>query len=649
MYMNGKNVHIAVIVSTPDEEYQSGILSGIRSYAFANRVTMHHFVAFGNIGSDISHDIGEYNIFSLANLQRFDGVILVINTIQDATSLQEVLDRVRKSGVPAVCIDRDTPDMYCIGIDNEAAMYAMTEHFIVHHGFRRINYISGPETNEDSVQRFRAYKAALAAHDIPVEEERIYRGHFMAKDGTLAVQRFLDSKLERPEAIICANDNMAVAAVNALIQHGIRVPEDMAVSGFDDTMNARNYAPALTTVARPLDRVGMLACQKIMDHLAGRKPERKTIFETSCRFSQSCGCNRELLMDAAEFRRHNYTTLESYTEDVSLASRLSTALAECDSLEDYTAELRLFIPEFRCKEFYLCLCDSWKQGIMADETEENYLMHILSPDHFITEGYGTEIMVPLAWRDGESVPVPDFLAEEMLPGLFDPAREPGNYYYVPLHFRERTMGYVIIKDSDFPVTSKLFHNCVMDIANSLESVRKIVCLDRVTRKLNNLYTVDTLANINNRNGFRIDTQHPFQECIEQQKPVMLMFLDMDGLKSINDTYGHKDGDTAISTMAEVLRTVCNGGEICCRFGGDEFIIFGADYTEEKAEALSRRILDTLDEYNQMLGLPYQLDTSLGYHITVPKAGMNLFQLVTIADNIMYEQKKRKKNSRYLKT
>ena len=127
MYMNGKNVHIAVIVSTPDEEYQSGILSGIRSYAFANRVTMHYFVAFGNIGSDISHDIGEYNIFSLANLQRFDGVILVINTIQDATSLQEVLDRVRKSGVPAVCIDRDTPDMYCIGIDNEAAMYAMTE------------------------------------------------------------------------------------------------------------------------------------------------------------------------------------------------------------------------------------------------------------------------------------------------------------------------------------------------------------------------------------------------------------------------------------------------------------------------------------------------------------------------------------------
>ena len=211
------------------------------------------------------------------------------------------------------------------------------------------------------------------------------------------------------------------------------------------------------------------------------------------------------------------------------------------------------------------------------------------------------------------------------------------------------MGYVIIKDSDFPVTSKLFHNCVMDIANSLESVRKIVCLDRVTRKLNNLYTVDTLANINNRNGFRIDTQHPFQECIEQQKPVMLMFLDMDGLKSINDTYGHKDGDTAISTMAEVLRTACNGGEVCCRFGGDEFIIFGADYTEEKAEALSRRILDTLDEYNQMLGLPYQLDTSLGYHITVPKAGMNLFQLVTIADNIMYEQKKRKKNSRYLKT
>ena len=646
--MHQKTLHFGVIVSTIDEVYQQGILSGLRQFAFANRITLEHFVAFGNIGSDASHDTGEYNIFSLADFSRFDGLILIINTIQDAAVLEHVLDRVRSSGIPAVCIDKDVDGLYSIGIDNESAMYQMVEHFIVHHGFTRINYVSGPESNVDSRQRLQAYQKALADHGIPIEEGRIYRGRFVSKDGKLAVDQFMNSPLEPPQAIVCANDNMAVAAVNALMQRGVRVPEDIAVSGFDYTENARNYAPSMTSVERPLERVGMLACQKIIDHLNGRKPARKTMLETRCCFSQSCGCDQVILTNTVEFRQHNYAVLESFTNDVSFTSRLSSELAECDSMEDYTAKLQKFIPEFGCKEFYLCLCDSWKQGIMADETEDNYLMHILSPEHYITKGYGKTIMVPLAYRNGRFIDMPDFRTKEMLPGLFDGGNPPGNYYFVPLHFRERTMGYAVIRDSNFPITSKLFHSCMMDIANSLESVRKIICLDRVTRKLNKLYTVDSLANINNRNGFRINTQHLYQYCINAGKPVMLMFLDMDGLKFINDTYGHKAGDTAIASMAAVLRRACDSGEVCCRFGGDEFIIFAADYTEERAKALSERILAYLDELNRERNDPFTLATSLGYHITVPQEGVNLFQLVTVADNIMYEQKKKKKTSRYLK-
>lgn len=646
--MQQNPIHIAVIVSTIDEVYQSGILSGIRQFAFANRVTLEHFVAFGNIGSDHSHDIGEYHIFSLANFSRFDGVILIINTIQDAACLEQVLRRVRESGIPAVCIDKDVEGLYSIGIDNETAMYSMVEHFIVHHGFRQINYVSGPEDNVDSMLRLKAYRSALTAHGIPVEEERIYRGRFVARDGALAVQSFLSSPDEFPEAIVCANDNMAVAAVNALMQRGVRVPEDVAVSGFDYTENARNYAPSVTSVERPLTRVGMLACQKILNHLDGKPQERCTTLETRCCFSQSCGCNAVPLVNSIEFRQQTYDHLESFTEDVSLSSRLASALADCDSMQDFISKLRLFIPEFGCREFYLCLRDSWKRDIMPNESDENDLMHILEPEPEPEDSYGNTIMVPLAYKEGEFIEMEDFPTAEMLPGLFDEDNAPGNYYFVPLHFRERTMGYIVIRDSIFPTSSKLFHSCMIDIANYLENVRKIICLDRITQKLNKLYTLDSLANINNRNGFRISTQHLYQSCINAGKPVMLMFLDMDGLKFINDTYGHKSGDTAIATMAEVLRTACSNGEVCCRFGGDEFIIFAADYTEARAKALSEQILSLLDRVNRERGYPFTLGTSLGYHITIPQEGVNLFQLVTIADNIMYEQKKKKKTSRYLK-
>lgn len=641
-----KTVHIAVLVSTIDEDYQRGILSGIRQYAAGNQITLEHFVAFGNIGGDAGHDTGEYNIFTLADFHQFDGVILLINTIQDASCIESVLERAKRTSVPVVCIDRNVPELYTICIDNEKAMQDIVEHFILHHGYKRINYVSGPADNIDSRQRLQAYYDTLEKHNIPVEEQRIYHGNFASRDGAHAVQKFLQAA--PPQAIVCANDNMAIGVMNSLSAHHINVPKDVAVSGFDYTYNARNYAPSLTSVKRPLERVGQLACRKIISHLEHIPQKQHEIMDTHCCFSQSCGCNQTPLMDTDEFKKRNFTVQESFSVDISLVSRMSSALTECDSLEKYTESLKPFIQEINCREFYLCLCDSWKQGIMADETEENYLMHILSPNHYIVEGYSGTMLVPLAYKNGRFFDMPDFPVSAMLPDLFSPQNECGNYYFMPLHFGERAMGYCIIKDSDFPVTSRLFHNFIMYIGNSLESVRKIICLDRVTQKLNKLYTIDTLANINNRNGFRISTQHLFQDCIRQQKPVMLMFLDMDGLKYINDTFGHKAGDNAICCMADVLQEVCTEQEICCRFGGDEFIIFAPDYTEEKAQKFSRRIQNLLELANQKKKLPYTLAASLGYHITVPKEGTNIFQLVTIADHIMYEEKKRRKNSRYLK-
>lgn len=638
-----KRTHIAVIVSTIDEDYQSGILAGIRQYAFANDVTLEHFVAFGNIGGDDGHDTGEYNIFSLADLRQFDGVILLINTIQDTDVCERLLTRARTADVPVVCIDQEDPELYTICIDNQKAMQDIVEHFILHHGYTRINYVSGPLDNTDSQQRLLAYENTLRKHDIAVEEQRIYHGNFVSRDGASAVQKFLQSA--QPQAIICANDSMAIGVMNSLTAHGVRVPQDVAVSGFDYTYNARNYAPSLTSVKRPLERLGQLACRKIMNHLHGTPQKQNEIMETYCCFSQSCGCNQTLPMNTDEFKKRNFHILESYSVDISLVSRMASALAECDSFEKYIKTLQPFVREINCKEFYLCLCDNWKDGIMADETEENYLLHILSPDQYLIHGYGDMILVPLAYRNGRFFDVPDFPASQMLPELFDAEHKRGEYYFLPLHFGERCMGYCVIKDSDFPVNSKLFHHFIMNISNSLESVRKIICLDRVTQKLNKLYTIDTLANINNRNGFRISSQHLYQKCIREQKSVMLMFLDMDGLKYINDTFGHKAGDNAICCMAQVLLESCTGEEVCCRFGGDEFIIFAPDYTEKQAQALSDRIQENLDRMNQENHFAYQLAASSGYYLTIPTPDMNLFQLVTIADNIMYAEKKKRKASR----
>ena len=198
------------------------------------------------------------------------------------------------------------------------------------------------------------------------------------------------------------------------------------------------------------------------------------------------------------------------------------------------------------------------------------------------------------------------------------------------------------------MNSALFHSWSINISNTLENFRKILCLDEVVQELDKLYAIDSLTGIYNRNGFKRGSQGLFEDCIRQHRTVMVMFADMDGLKTINDNHGHKAGDHAIRSIAAILQESCINGEIACRFGGDEFFIFGADYDEEKAVALRDRIMAALEICNRNAGLPYQLSVSLGACITIPPKGSSIFQLITIADNRMYEEKKKKNPSKYLK-
>ena len=194
----------------------------------------------------------------------------------------------------------------------------------------------------------------------------------------------------------------------------------------------------------------------------------------------------------------------------------------------------------------------------------------------------------------------------------------------------------------------LFHTWSITLSNSLENLRKLLCLDEVVQELDRLYAIDSLTGIFNRNGFQRSANALFQDCIAKQLPVMIMFVDMDGLKYVNDSHGHKEGDRAIRTIASILQVVCMKQEITCRFGGDEFFIFAADYTEEDERQLRQRIHAALDLCNRHGGLPYRLCLSLGSCVMVPQPGSNVFQLISLADNRMYEEKKKKNPSKYLK-
>lgn len=638
-----KYINIAVIVSGIDEYYQSCILEGIQRFAREHKINLAHFIAFGGIMSDSKHDIGEYNIFSLPDFSRFDGAILLANTISSSYVADGIISRIKNAGIPAVSIDRDIPEFYHIGIDNSSAMEKIVEHFIVHHNFRIFNYISGPQNNPESVQRYNAFRSVLEKYNLPFDERRVYFGDFRAMSGRQASEYFLESGLPLPDAVISANDVMALSAMNVFEENNIKIPGDVCFSGFDNTYDARNYSPELTSVQRPLAESGILSCKLLFEHINGKKNERSFILDMKPRFTQSCGCESYNPETSESFKKHNYKNLENNSVSRSMINRMSCKLIDCDSFDEYIENLKPFVNEIKAEEFYLCLCDNWNADI---DKKDNYNF-CLNHD-FTVEGYTKNVTVPCVFRNGSFSGIPSFESGYMIPEMFGNTGRNKVYYFVPLHFRERCLGYLAILNSDFPMKSPMFQTWSITISGSLENIRKIGCLDSAVKKLNCLYTVDTLSGIYNRNGFKNHSSELFDYCINHKKPVMLMFIDMDNLKGINDNYGHKYGDSAIHAIAEAIKKSCTNGEVYCRFGGDEFIVFGADYSEENAVSLTEKIHENIKKESDKLNQEYTLTASIGHYIQVPEKDSQIFQLVTVADHIMYENKKKKKKSKYLK-
>lgn len=638
--------NIAVVVAGIDEEYQNNIISGINDFAVKMNVNVSYFAAFGGVLSSSRYDTGEYNIYNLINFSKFDGVILMTNTICAPNEKRKIIENVQNSKIPAVVFDCDEyPEFYNINIDNSKAMQQIIHHVINSHDCKVINFISGPLSNPEACSRYYAFLNVMKENCLPVNENRVFFGEFRGVDGKNAVEKFISSGLELPDAIICANDAMALSAVTTLEGHGISVPDDIIVTGFDNTYSARSFHPALTSVSRPLFDAGYKACEIICQIFEGNPQERDITLEASPVFSESCGCVSSNIDDLKNFKKSSYQLMESCRADISLINRMTSNLAEAENTEESIAVISQLLDEIKSEKCYLCLCSEWQgafQGALHDsifdDDDEN--------EHYQVNGYTNKMSAPLVWTADSQKSIDAFNSADMFP---EPLTGGGNIsYFLPLHFRERCLGYYVIINGDFPIRSMLCHTLMMNISNSIENIRKLFHLNNAIEELNRLFAIDPLCNIYNRNGFIRASDPIFKKCVSRNLKVMIAFIDMDGLKLINDNYGHNEGDFALQRLASVINDCCVKGNICARLGGDEFIILGAGMDENDAELLERRFNTKIAEINKIVNKPYEISASIGTFISSVSLESMLFKLITKADEKMYEQKKRKKNSRYLR-
>ena len=183
--------NIAVLGAGMSAKTTLEVTSGIRDCVVAHDCNVFFFTSEKHYDANKPHDLGEYNIYRLPKFELFDGVIILNSSITSKEVLEEVVEKIIDSKVPAVSTEYYRPEMYNVMIDNKAAMRELVEHFVVEHGFRRIDFIRGPEGNREAEERFEAYREVLFERGIPFEEKRVFVGNYLEDAGKAAVEYFL--------------------------------------------------------------------------------------------------------------------------------------------------------------------------------------------------------------------------------------------------------------------------------------------------------------------------------------------------------------------------------------------------------------------------------------------------------------------------
>ena len=216
-----------------------------------------------------------------------DGLIIFTDSVEEAE-----LSRLYENGFPVVLLHQSPPagaNIPVITVENKSGAERLVEHLIEAHGRCRIAFLRGPEENEDSEWRERGYRQALQKHDIEFDPALVASGGYDEELAQTAVQQWLIDGVD-VDAIFAGDDDAATGVLAALHSAGKRVPQDIAVVGFDDQAICRYLTPPLTTVHSPLEQVGQQAVIQLVKSIYGQPIDPITLLKTELVIRRSCGC-----------------------------------------------------------------------------------------------------------------------------------------------------------------------------------------------------------------------------------------------------------------------------------------------------------------------------------------------------------------------
>lgn len=617
----------AVFANGWGSEYLRDIGRGLRRFGREQDADFHVFVNHSAYGETKDENLGEVNIFLLPDIRLFDGVMLLTNSFNLREETEELHRRILEAGVPGVSLEAELEGLDHIGSDNYVGMYELTEHLIREKGVRNLLFIGGLKEHPECQIRLGAVRDAAQANGVLLPESQILFGDWSAKSAVQCLEGWFQEQEGLPDAILCANDVMAVAVCDQVTARGYRVPEDVLITGYDNTDSSWRHHPGITTISKGWEDIGYQAARRLACRAEG-KPftgEMKVCSHVIYRESSGDGdpsqpwkgdLGRDLeRTDGFETDRH--------------FRHLYKLLRKCRSPQELHKELSYFFQTegwMEGKNFALCL----HEGFFAVDDPRMDIRR---------SGYSDRVQVVCSLEEGKAQPMQELELQRAVLQLAGSRDKPGIYLYVGIHSDDKHYGFAMLGRDLEIARDNLLYIWTRHMSQCLQQVRSNRKIAELTSQLARLSQMDILTDTYNRTGCQ-KVIYPFLEnCQKNGGQGIVMFADIDHMKQINDKFGHGAGDRALQLVAGVLKRELPPGFLVGRYGGDEFYIAGEKTQSLTVEDITAHIQECLEQEARDQDFPCAVTLSIGGVTLAAGETFDLNGSLQKADEFMYQMKK----------
>lgn len=623
------NKRIAIFTNGFSNEFVEHIVSGLQRKAKEDCTDLFVFVTYCSPGDHDLQNKCQLNIFHLPNPSDFDGAIMLTNTYNFPDEQERVCACFQRAGVPMLSLEVDVPNMSCIKTENYNGVRDLALHLVEHHNAKKIIFVNGVEGNVENKTRRQALVDVLNEHGLELYDEFVCDFGFYT--AYLQMKWFIEDGKELPDAVVCANDNMALGINTALTENGYSVPEDLLLTGFDMTKDGQYTFPILSTVSRGWDKFGEIAYDKLKYQIEHPDERFNEVYDSYFVPSESCGCaaSEDALKNRFNAIRNSYfDNLQKEIMDMffmGMQVPLSFAVKKEDFYEKGIKSTN-DIPHLG-KNY--CLCTEPEFFEMDDDQY---------PDRI--RGYGSNMDVIYELRDGERIGLRHFDSKELYPGYEYEEGKSNLYIFAPLNYLNYIIGYIAIKNSPTLLFNLGLSKFIKNMNAQLFSMRRHIFSDRKNKELKKIYMNDALTGMYNRTGCQKVLYDYITSRKENDQKSILVFADIDRMKTINDVYGHLNGDFAIRATAEAFRNHSPKEWLFGRYGGDEFIAVGPCPDQSEIDELIRNLSESMSKDFKELNLAFVLHASIGYAIINPGDDATIDDYIDRADKYMYNEKEK---------